>query len=308
MTTLALEKAVELKNLLVATDFSEVSRCALAYAATLARRNGARLHIAHVLPPNPFLPLPLEPVPLELDSDRQSAERSLEELADATALGDVAHETVLERGPIAEVLSGLVSSREIDLLVVGTHGRGGLKKLVLGSVAEELFRSASCPVLTVGPRVAWAAARELDVKSVIFATDFSVASRAALPHAIALANEYGAQLVLVHMIGPVPLMDSGTTWCMAADVSEMREVERSAALGRLRASLPSDASLIRNPQYVAEFGLPVEGIVMAAQQWHAGLIVMGVRHRTPGSAAHLPWTLAPQVVTSAHCPVLTVKG
>ena len=69
MTTLELEKGVALKNLLVATDFSEVSRHALEYAAVLARHSGARIHIAHVLPADPFLPIPLEPTPMALDGE-----------------------------------------------------------------------------------------------------------------------------------------------------------------------------------------------------------------------------------------------
>ena len=219
MTTLELEKGVALKNLLVATDFSEISRHALEYAAVLARHSGARIHIAHVLPADPFLPIPLEPTPMALDGERESAERSLEELATIAELRDVAHEILLERGPVAEVVSRLIASREIDLMVLGTRGRGGLKKIVLGSVAEELFRSASCPVVTVGPRVPEVPGRELDVSRVIFATDFSPASTAALPYAIAIANEYRAQLVLLHMVNPMPLMDSGTTWCLAADVA-----------------------------------------------------------------------------------------
>jgi len=308
MTTLELEKGVALKNLLVATDFSEISRHALEYAAVLARYSGARIHIAHVLPADPFLPIPLEPTPMALDGERESAERSLEELATIAELRDVAHEILLERGPVAEVVSRLIASREIDLMVLGTRGRGGLKKIVLGSVAEELFRSASCPVVTVGPRVPEVPGRELDVSRVIFATDFSPASTAALPYAIAIANEYRAQLVLLHMVNPMPLMDSGTTWCLAADVAEMREAERSAALGRLHELIRSDTTLVRAADYVAGFDLPVDGILIAAQQRHAGLIVMGVHRRTPGSAAHVPWTIAPQVVTRAHCPVLTVRG
>ncbi len=304
---LALEQAVVLRNLLVATDFSEISRHALDYAAALARHSGARIHLVHVLAPQPFLPVPMEPTPIESDRLRQSAERSLEELAHRAEWGDVAHETVLERGPIASVISRLVAHRDIDLLVLGTHGRAGLKKLVLGSVAEELFRSAFCPVMTVGPHVA-APGGGLEVAQVIFATDFSSASTAALPYAIAMANEYRAQLVLLHMVNPMPLMDSGTTWSLAADVAEMREEERSAALARLRGLIPAGTRLLRTPDYVAGFDLPVDGIVQAAQRRNAGLIVMGVHRRSPGYPAHVPWTLAPQVVTRAHCPVLTVRG
>src|ERR1035441_1517166 len=110
------------------------------------------------------------------------------------------HEDIVERGPIQEVITDLIRWNNIDLLVLGTHGRGGLNKFLLGSVAEELFRTATCPVLTVGAKVPQPQENSLTTCSVLFPTDFDEPSRPALPYAISIANKNAGRLILLHVV------------------------------------------------------------------------------------------------------------
>lgn len=107
MQTIELEKSVSFKNILVATDFSEVSRKAMPYAAAFAGRYGSKLYLVHVIPPEPRPQIPIEPLAPELDRDRSHAELAMKTFVSGEMLRNVAHEILLERGPIWDVLSGI---------------------------------------------------------------------------------------------------------------------------------------------------------------------------------------------------------
>ena len=93
---------------------------------------------------------PLEPLPQALDLRRLDAENQMKHFVEVSTIGDLTHHSRVEQGPVTAVLSSIVENEGIDLLVLATHGRGGLKKLALGSVAEEMLRLVPCLVLTVG--------------------------------------------------------------------------------------------------------------------------------------------------------------
>ncbi len=181
--------SVALKNILLATDFSEVSRRAVPYAAAIASRYGSKIYLVHVIPPGARMSMPIEPFPPELEDDRVKAGREMMDFLRGDALGGIPREMLVEQGPIRDALSSLIQRGDIDLLILGTHGRGGLKKVFLGSVAEELFRLAPCPVLTVGPAVPAAPAGPKEICRILFATDFGPASLNALHYAISFATE-----------------------------------------------------------------------------------------------------------------------
>ena len=148
------DTAVAIKNILFATDFSEISEAALPYVTALSLRYGSTIHVAHVLPEVTFL-RPGAPDPAVIGSiyeDAHSlAQEKIQRLSDR--LSGFPHHTYVRHGGVLEVIDELAREQEVDLIVLGTHGRTGLGKLVLGSIAEGIFRHASCPVLTVGPRV-----------------------------------------------------------------------------------------------------------------------------------------------------------
>ena len=130
------------------------------------------------------------------------ANQQIPALMRSESLKDVKHKELIEQGEVPEVLSKLVRKYGIDLIVIGTGGRKGLGKLLLGSVAEEVFRNAECPVLTVGPHATrWKI--DGNLQHILFATDFGPESLHGLPYAISLAEENRARLTLLH-VAPEP--------------------------------------------------------------------------------------------------------
>lgn len=309
METIALERNVSFKNILLATDFSEVSSKAVPYAAAIAGRYGSKIYLVHVISPEARMPIPIEPLPAELDYGRQNAERNMENFLRRSLLGDVPHEVLLEQGRIWDILPALIQRDEIDLLVLGTHGRGGLKKVLLGSVAEELFRLALCPVLTVGPAVPAEPACAKQFRRILFATDFGVASLQALQYAISLAVQSGARLMLLHVVTPVPVAEIGPYWYPGTDFIEQQKYARERYIDRLQELIPPHANLPFDPEFLVEFDFAPDAIVKMAAVLQADVIVMGVNQAASARAsAHLPWATAHEVVCHAGCPVLTVRS
>lgn len=287
---------VAFKNVLLATDFSEVSQHALLHALAMAKRYDARLTVVHVAQPESQVPLPMEPVPLELDWQKKRGAEALARLEGFEALHMYPHEMVLKQGSPWPEISDLIAERDIDLIVLGTHGRGILGTLFLGSVAEQVLRHATCPVLTIGPDVLTSLVDHEQLTHVLFATDFSEGSMHALPYALSLAEESNAEITLLHVLEqlePMPLEYSKEL------LSDYRK--------RLWDMVPTDASLWCKPHVAVESGLAADLIVRKANEGHADLIVMGV-HSAGLAANHLPWTVIHSVVRRARCPVLTVKG
>jgi nucleotide-binding universal stress UspA family protein len=181
------------------------------------------------------------------------------------------------------------------MVVMGSHGRAGLRKIMLGSAAEQIFRRAPCPVLTVGPHAARSPVQFENWRCILFATDFSQGSLHALPYALSLAEENQATVVLLHVISMVPVQE--------------QDPVKDRAQKRLEALVPIDAAAWCNPECLVRFDFPTEGILQVAKERGADLIVMGVRKpAAPRLSAHMPWAVATEVVCRAHCPVLTVRG
>ena len=167
MPTVTAPTRIKLQNILFATDFSPSAQAVLSHAVDLARHYGAVLYTVHVLPHTPFVEA-AQPDPEEI---RLSANQQLPALMRSASLMDVEHKELIEQGEVPEVLSKLVREHGIDLIVIGTGGRKGLGKLLLGSVAEEVFRNAECPVLTMGPHAARGRV-DGNLQHILFATDF----------------------------------------------------------------------------------------------------------------------------------------
>jgi nucleotide-binding universal stress UspA family protein len=300
---------ISLKNVLFATDFSQASEAALPYAAAISRRYNCQLHIVHVISPASYV-VASEPVgPFTIESMHAATRADARERMEALAslLKTVPYHTYVREGDVWEVISDMARTREIDLLVLGTHGRTGLEKLVLGSKAEEILRQAPCPVLTVSSKVSGRAKLpalaegkdlnplEISVRHIVYATDFTPESLAAAPFAASLAQEFQARLTLLHVI------------------EEYAGVHRPPgpiefALQRLEKLVPEEATLWCSPEPVVQFGSPAECILQTASESEADLIVLGVRPaaRHLAAATHLPWATAHKVIAHAQCPVLAI--
>lgn len=249
--------------------------------------------MTHALTPTPPIFVPMEPIPLDLDAEWHDSQNQLDKFLRLDAPKEIKNEGILERGELWNVLDDVVRRHSIDLIVLGSHGKHGLKKLVLGSAAEQIFRQASCPVLTIGPRVT-PAGDEVVFKHIVFATDFSTGSLRAFPYALSLVEENQAQLTLLHVIPLVPM--------------QHQVLVSGSAKQRLQGLIPPEAEDWCHPVPVVNFEFPAEGILDVAEAQGADLIVMGVHKRTPRASAHLPWAIAYEVICHAPCPVLTVRG
>jgi nucleotide-binding universal stress UspA family protein len=293
MEALKAAPRLALSNLLFTTDFSASSERAMSFALAIAHWYGAKVFLVHAVAPEPRYEVPLDRVPVEANPAWQDAYRNLLKFQATHSFRDVPHEAVLEEGEPWLVVADVMDKHEIDLLVLGTHGRLGLKKLILGSQAETIFRQASCPVLTVGPHVNPVDPHAWSPKNIIFPTDFSETSLQALAFALSLAEESDARLLLLHLTAMVPL--------------DAKDDLEQKILKQLRDLVPPEAADWCKPECLVLYEFPAEGILRLAQERGADLIVMGV-HRATGVATHVPWAIATEVVSRAPCPVLTVRG
>ncbi len=306
------QQKIDFQRILVATDFSPVSQRALEYALAIARRYGSEISIVHAISPEPRESVPLDPLPRELNRARLDAEQDMRRLEKEAHLEDFAHHSVIQQRPVWDVISSIIDRDCPGLLVLGTHGRRALKKFALGSVAEEVLRLASCPVLTVGPKAALPNSDRAGFKSILFATDFGHASARAFPFALFLAEDCQAKLVLLHMVPPMPVLDTRPlgfepAMCAALDLTKWQSQMRAEGLRKLRDLIPLDAKLASQPEYVVATDFVPEGILEAAAMHHTDLIVMGAnRTQSCRVTSHLPWVLIHEVLCKAECPVLTV--
>jgi nucleotide-binding universal stress UspA family protein len=285
---------ITLKNILFATDFSAASDAAAPIAIEIAQRYGAKVYGVHV---NQFENYALA-APEAWSAMAQAAEKETREHNQhlEEQLNAVEHEVVIAEGNISEVISNLIQQKEIDLVVVGTRGRTGLGKALLGSVAEQILRQSPCPVLTVGPHVNPWSDEYVKMREIVYATDLATDTPVAAPYAISLAQENQAHLVLLHVIdGPKAedLMGS----------PKLVEVKER----KLQQLVTEQAGLWCEPTYIVEQGPAAEKILDVAKRRHTDLIVLGARP-AKGLATHLNVGTVHKVVSQATCPVLTVRG
>ncbi len=297
MPTVTAPTRVKLQNIMFATDFTPSSELAMSYALSLAHSYDTAVYAVNVLPHMPFVEA-AQPDPEQI---RLSAEQRLASLVGSVSFMGIRHKELIEEGEVAEVLSKLVWEYDIDLIVMGTCGRKGFGKLLLGSVAEEVFRNAECPVLTVGPHATrW----EIDgnLRHILYATDFGPESVHGLPYAISLAEENRARLTLLHVAPEpgiaVPEPEPGAM--PVVDPTEMAAFTES----QLRALIPKGTELWHEPEYMVEFGPAAETIVKIAAG-KADMIVLGVK-RPAAMTKHVGAGVAYKVACEATCPVLTV--
>lgn len=299
MRKVQVDKLIRVKNILFLTDFSEPSSLAMPFAMAIARSYGSVVHALHVILPSAYTYMAPEAIKTLLVDQEDMAKAEMARV-DA-ALTGVLRETIIERGPnVWSVLSETLQKDDIDLVVLGTHGRTGLQKVLLGSSAEEVFRRSSVPVLTIGPTVRGGAHNGGRFRCVLLATDFHASSLAAVPYAVSLAQENQAQLILMHVL-PKP-----------GHRSPAQAGERSVAeaLHHLQELVPAEAELWCRPEASVHHGEPGEQIIATAIERKADLIVLGVRGMDglASVSCHTTRATAYKVVASANCPVLTVRS
>jgi nucleotide-binding universal stress UspA family protein len=275
---------VTLDNVLVATDFSPASAKAVLYATAIARRHSSKLFLVHVVTSRSESAL--------MDGWRAGQAEVTKQLI-ADHLDGIEHELVVRAGDVWQVLSGVLAEKHINLVVVGTRGRTGMRKMLLGSVAEIIFRKATVPVLTIGPNVK-DQDPEMGPEKILAPTGFAAQSLSAVRYAVRLAQDLQSHLALLNVVTDVnPSGGNG---------KDTVAHERSA---KLRALVPADVQLPSEPLFFVQFGSPFDLILQTAAQWEANLIVLGIREKTSGKEP--TWAKAYDIISNASCPVLTIR-
>jgi nucleotide-binding universal stress UspA family protein len=285
---------VGIHHLLIATDFSHQSDVVVRYGLDFARLLGAQAEIAYVLPTEEYAVAGADGVM----AGRESARRDLLDLKSRlrrdTDYNDTEQQVALLEGPVAECLLQRAHEKKIDLIVVGTHGRGGLGKVVLGSVAEKVFRHSPVPVLTIGPNIH--RYRRLNViREILAPCDLTPKSHLAVRHACELARAHNSRLMVLYVVEDAregTKLDAGRF----KGVIQERLVD---IVGRKAEGL--------NIGYRIEFGRVTPTILKVAAEQKAELIVLGVQPSS-GVLDRFQWPVASELVREASCPVLTIRG
>jgi nucleotide-binding universal stress UspA family protein len=285
-----------LRNVLLATDFTPSSQTALLYALSIARRSRSRIIMAHVVNPPAQRLFGQDAVQRALDGAWREAQSEITNLLIDGKLEGLTHQVVVRQGEVWPELEKLIAEFQIDMLVTGTRGRSGVWKMLIGSTAESIFRRATCPVLTVGPRLAAPHPPVDGPKRVLYSTGFAPQSLNAGDYTLALALRQQANLAMMHVVRQVE-----------NDSPQRRaEIEKDAK-EKLAFLVPPDAALPARPDFFVRFGDPASAILEVAKEWSADLIVMGVRP-AERDGGRITRPTAYNVVSNAPCPVLTVKA
>lgn len=279
-----------LQEILFATDFSEASMHAMPYATAIARKFNSKLFLLHVVPPEDYAS-GCKSLEEAAQIACRDAQVKLDTVLQSASCRDIVCEAEVGSGDIWLGLNELMRRQAIDLLVMGTVGRRGAKKVLLGSVAEEAMRESRCPALTVGPQIR--ALPSTDFQQILYATDFSDDSLAGLPYALSFAERYASRLGLVHAL---------------EGLSKSPYLDGRMATVHLRELVPSRLFPAGSPEIIVAMGSPAKVIIEAAEKVAADLIVIGARGA--GSLARLAshfGSVAHKIVCRAPCPVLTVR-
>ncbi|HET9836966.1 MAG TPA: universal stress protein [Candidatus Angelobacter sp.] len=291
MQVLRESSAVSFKSILFLTDFSGASTRALSYALAFARHFQARLYPAHVLDEV----LPTSGLAGAEPSVQGLEERARQQLLRQVEYNGIQFQPLLTRCELEVAVPHWVAEHGIDLIIMGTHGRRGLNKFLLGSTSDWVVRNALCPILTVGPQLKVPRQFNLAIDSVFYPAELTGNPGASLKYALSLAEERSARLLLLHML--------------PEEARNYRDRNRMLrfALDQLQKLLPPDANDRCRPELAVDEGATAERILAHARNERPDLIVMGLRQQDAGGL-NLESGVVYQVIASAPCPVLTVPA
>ncbi|MBM3779019.1 MAG: universal stress protein [Acidimicrobiia bacterium] len=293
-----------ISRILCPVDFSDASRHALDHAEALTRWFGARLTALHVVPPVPVVspvadPLGLPPVPWrpeDLEALRTRVVRFAEQEGNERA------EAVCVEGNPAREVVRQAAALGADLVVMGSHGRSGAERLLMGSVAERVIRHAPCPVMTVPAMAPDAVPLGPPLYArMLVAVDFSRCSTHALTWAASFARDVEARVKVAHVVEPFP--DYVGAIGTGLDLGR----EQEAAREQLHALVQK---AVAGPLQVSEavtVGHPAREILAMAQEERVELIVTGVHGRNAADLLFFGSTTN-RILRESRCPVLTVRA
>jgi len=300
---------VTFKHVLCPIDFSEASKRALAYAVALAEWRQARLAVMHVAPTfEPTLAPAVrydEPGEVVFPVQREDVLDALHRAAKAAGASPSSVEAVAEAGSPVPMILDRAISWPADLVVIGTHGRSGFDRALLGSVAERVMHKAPCPVLTVPPAAhAAPAAAAVAIKRILCAVDFSPSSLVALGFALDMGRQTSAAVTVLHVVD-WPTEGEPLAHAQAA-APEMLAYLLADGRTRLQAAIPAEGSHVQVAQVVVA-GRATREILRQSAEHDSDMILMGAQGRD-GVGLALLGSTTERVVRDAACPVLTVRG
>ena len=292
MAVLSVAPRIAIKNIVVATDFSPASDLALQHASAIARHYASKIHLVHAISATGHKTLP-HPGALWGRESEADAENQLR--AQAAECADLECSRWVLKGTEEEVVERLLSFDDVDLVVIGTHGAKGFRKLAIGAAAEHFFRHVRCPVMAVGPSVSsWMSVWK--PRHVLLTTDLQSAESTATHCALLLASEHDAQLTLMHVAPPAP----------APFPENQHVVARPYFQSRLKELLSYKPEPQHPVEFLVEFGEDaVAKILRAARERDSDLIVLSV-HRQEPWGFHFVHD-AYRIVAEAPCPVLITQ-
>lgn len=295
-----------LNRVLVATDFSKASENALDHAALIALKNDAALHVLHVRVPFPNSSIDAmardfpDPERLQAVLER-FAHDQMEEVALRFNVPVTKH--VMSAFDPAQAIADYAQEQDIDLVVVGTHGRGPVGHFFLGSVAERTIRQCPVSVLAVGGGEAHAL-EQSSYRKVLVPIDFSVPSTRALAHGAAVARQHGARLLALHVVERVP--HPGFYFSDQESILGSSEQFHKRLRSALTALTEESSPELRADILVGE-GRAYKKICEVARERGVDLIVMGA-HGLGAIERLLLGSVTERVVRQAPCPVLIDKS
>jgi nucleotide-binding universal stress UspA family protein len=280
------------RGILAATDFSEIATYALRHAVTWAQRCGARLMVIHAHEVPILLAHPhcsgYDLADL-LETARASAEECLTQHVQAHVPPDISVSLEVVAGTPATVIEEYAERGGADLVVIGTHGRGGISRLLLGSVAERVLRRAPQPTLIVRPRAQEQAPDTPRVTHILCPVNYSEVARVAFQHACTVARTFGARLTVLFAIEEKPVTPPLIVH----------------AEHRLKSWLPAEPEVECQMQPVVRHGDAAEQAITLAREAAVDLVVIGAQHRRFVDTTVLGTTTV-RVTRHAPCPVLVV--
>jgi nucleotide-binding universal stress UspA family protein len=304
---------IELQRILCPVDFSDFSRRALDHAIAIATWYESTitvLHVCTVVPVAAYAPgsgvLPSAALTRE---DREALLDAMKRFVEGGAAENIPIELDIAEGSAATEILAKAEAVPADLLVMGTHGRSGFERLVLGSVTERVLRKAACPMLTVPEGVAAAVpVPPVPFKRIVCAIDFSDCSMHALHYAMSLAQEADARLTVVHVIELPPDVprEAHETVPGPRDLQGYIAMVEEDSRARLKDAVPDSVRAYCAVDTVLAKGKPYREILRVAEEHHADLLVVGVHGR--GVVDRLLFgSTAQHLVRQASCPVLTLR-
>jgi len=300
---------VEFKQILHPTDLSDASMNALRHAAALARWYDARLTVLHVVPSLD----PIEVPPTRIAGAEQilfppSRDLLLGQMQEALGteyLNGVDAQMSVEAGDTAAVIVDQALSTTAELVVMGTHGRGGFDRLIFGSVTEKVLRQSPCPVLAVPPHTPEAAATDVTFERILCPVDFSPASLQALGFALDLARQANGLVSVLHVIEW--LAEEEPRISAHYNASEFRQHLIDDARTKLDELLVSESRTWCEVEGLVAAGRAHRQVLHFAEEKKADLIVIGAQGRG-GTDLTLFGSTTHQVLRNAACPVLVVRA